>query len=160
MHQIAASCHLCSVRWIAESCYRIDPALAHSKSFDLWCTSLAVGFSQSPLSGLRQAARHSHLFLPFLGYLTCLRPHFRFPVSAHENATISDVFALRIVNAGRPRDAGMRTLLPRLPQKTHARSVCVMAQQHLLFARHGWLKNGSTSSSRILRFPGELLLRS
>ena len=35
-----------------------------------------------------------------------------------------------------------------------------MAQQHLLFARHGWLKNGSTSSSRILRFPVELLLRS
>ena len=29
---------------------------------------------------------------------------------------------------------------------------CAMAQQHLLFARHGWLKNGSTSASRILCF--------
>ena len=154
MHQIAASCHLCSVRWIAESCYRIGRALADSKSFDLWCTYLAVGFSQRPLSGLRQAARHSHLFLPILGYLTCLRPHFRFPVSAHENAKISDVFALRIMNAGRPRDAGMRSLLPPLPQKKQARSVCVMARQHLLFALHGRLKNGSTSSSRIFAVPG------
>ena len=35
-----------------------------------------------------------------------------------------------------------------------------MAQQRLLFASYGWFKNGSTSSSRILRFPVELLLRS
>ena len=40
------------------------------------------------------------------------------------------------------------------------RSLCVMAQQRLLFASYGWFKNGSTSPTRILRFSGMLLIRS